>query len=156
MKIFKFLLVSLLVMLGTTAFAQDVVIHMKDGTEEVIANVDSVVYETHDIGYYSFNATSKAEIKNLTEDDFTKLTEATSRVDCGVACMPVVLTEGTTAPKLTIYSNRKGDWLTEGDMSVGTTTTGATKVINGKTYNLWYVGATTSATDNSMVNIKIQ
>lgn len=54
MKAIKFLLVSLMVMLGTAAFAQDVVIHKTDGTTEVIENADSVVYDVKDYGYYGW------------------------------------------------------------------------------------------------------
>lgn len=143
MKTIKFLLVLLLVMLGTTAFAQGVVVHKTDGTTEVIHDVDSVVYETSAIGYYSFNATSTAEIKNLTASDFTKLTEATSEVPCGaeggLAC---VLTPRTTAPNIYKFSAADNMYGTMGTMKQSDTA-GKTKTINGKTYNVWYVtGAT--------------
>lgn len=112
MKTIKFLLVSLFVMLGTAAFAQDVVIHKTDGTTEVIENADSVVYDVKDYGYYSFNATSIAEIENLTATDFTKkLTNNIVTSDDGIQidnpcrlafALPI---DKTNAPVIQIYNS---------------------------------------------------
>lgn len=145
-------------MLGTTAFSQDVVVTMTNGTTEIIENADSVVYDVKVYGYYSFNATSKAEIKNLTANDFTKLTKATSEVDCGVAGFPVILTpeETTNAPQYQTYSNMDNGYSDIITTREGSSTTGTTKIINGKTYKLWYWANLTDALDNPKVKIYIK
>lgn len=153
MKTIKFLLVLLLVMLGTTAFAQGVVVHKTDGTTEVIHDVDSVVYETSAIGYYSFNATSTAEIKNLTATDFTKLNAATSEVNCGVTGLITVLTTGTTAP--IAWKRSEMDGQTYGEPITLNKAGTFTIEINNKTYNVWYWAGATNASDNKKVKIQI-
>ena len=114
-----------------------------------------LVIDAIDYGYYSFNATSKAAIKNLTESDFTKLTKATSEVDCGVQGMSVVLTEGEVAPSIALYTVATNQYSDTATMSAGTTTTGKTKTINGKVYNVWYLSQMTDVTDTTKVKITI-
>ncbi|MCQ2197947.1 MAG: hypothetical protein MJZ60_10555, partial [Bacteroidaceae bacterium] len=153
MKTIKFLLVSLMVMLGTAAFAQDVVIHKTDGTTEVIENADSVVYDVKDYGYYSFNATSTAEIKNLTASDFTKLTKATSEVDCGVDCVPVVAVPTEIAPTIQEHSKGANDYISPYTLNrAGTLTISINKV----TYYIYYCSkGETVANDTDTLIISI-
>lgn len=133
------------------ASGESIWLSFENGVIKLNCSKDTTKVETI-FGYYSFNATSKAEIKNLTESDFTKLTEATCDITCNKTCYPVFLTEGTTAP--TVYCNSKTFGL--GDpigLKAGTTTTGTTKVINSKTYNVWYISNPTEETDTDFVRI---
>lgn len=122
------------------------------GFKENVIRIGEVRISETDYGYYSFNATSTAEIKNLTASDFTKLTKATSEVDCGaeggLAC---VLTEGTTAPNIYKFSAADNMYGNMGTMKQSDTA-GRTKEINGKTYNVWYV---TGATGGNISKCKI-
>lgn len=138
MKTIKFLLVSLMVMLGTVAFAQGVVVHKTDGTIERIHEVDSVVYEVSSIGYYSFKAQSTAEISSLTEQDFMKLNGTPIEVPCGVRGYPCVLTKTVTAPVMTLSWGT--GWYSPQTMNK----TGAKLVINGEEYVVWYLVYPTS------------
>ncbi len=144
MKTIKFLLVSLFVMLGTTAFAQGVVVHKTDGTIERIHEVDSVVYEVSSIGYYSFKAQSKAEISSLTEQDFMKLDGTPLEVPCGVRGYPCVLTKTVTAPVMTL-SWGTGWYSPQTMKKTEGTSIGISKlVIRGEEYVVWYLGNPTS------------
>lgn len=159
MKTIKFLLVSLFVMLGTTAFSQDVVVTMTNGTTETIENADSVVYDVKVYGYYSFNATSKIEIASLTEADFTKLTQASTELSTTIKDkgLPVVLTTGNVPPTLKLFSVAAGnDWGNEGELRPGNTATGTTITINNTIYNIWYSSGQLSKIDNTKLIINIK
>lgn len=156
MKTIKILLALLMVMLGTTAFAQDVVVTKTDGTTETIENADSVVYDVKILGYYSFNATSTAEIKNLTASDFTKLTEATSEVPCGVRGLITVLTTGNTSPSAYKYSVMDKCYGDEIVLKPGNDKTGTTISINSVVYNIWYWAVGTDPSDNTKIKLIIK
>lgn len=158
MKTIKFFLVSLFMMLGLVAQAQQVVINKTDGTVEVFQTneCDSIVYDVKDYGYYSFNATSLEEIKNLTSSDFTKLTKAISEVTCGKKCYPVVLTTGKIAPVMTWWSLGGNGYGAPQTMDSETDYSGLTITISDKIYNVWCLVNPTSATDTTKVKIEIK
>lgn len=147
MKTIKFLLVSLMVMLGTAAFAQDVVIHKTDGTTEVIENADSVVYDVKDYGYCSFNAKSFEEIENLTATDFTKkLTNNIVTSDDGIQIdNPCLLAfalpiDKTNAPVIQIYNSTVNKY--SANMTLVQYTDTPPITINNANYNIWIATGT--------------
>lgn len=107
------------------------------------------------LGYYSFKASTKADIAKLTEDDFTPLTSKVSEVTCGVQGCPVVLTTGTDAPIIRDYSVAFNGWAEPDTLREGTDTTGKTIDINGTTYNVWYRATATSADDTTKIEITL-
>lgn len=154
MKTIKFFLALLMVMLGATAFAQGVVVHKTDGTTEVIHDVDSVVYETSAIGYYSFKATTKAEIASLTEDDFTKLEGTPIEIPCNIEGFPCILTKSSIAPIMT-WSIGSG-WLDPIVMkkTEGTSIGISTIAIKGEEYIAWYLGYKSYKGEKVKIEIK--
>lgn len=88
-----------------------------------------------DYGYYSFNAKSTEEIRNLTASDFKQLKSTISEVNCDVTGgLPCVLTTGTTAPKIRIFNEKFGSYGNQGTLLRA----GITVTIYNKTYNVWY------------------
>lgn len=162
MKTIKLILATLLMMVAFTVQAQEYVVQVyKDGivVKEYPASEVKDVQVKPDYGYYSFNVTSLVvieEIKNLTESDFTKLTNATSEEACGKTCYPVVLTTGTTPPIMTLWSVGGNGYGVPNTMFSLTDYSGLTITINNKTYNVWCLVNPTLASDTSKVKIEIK
>ena len=112
--------------------------------------VSIAVIDDVDYGYYSFNAKSTEEIRNLTASDFKQLKSNISEVNCDVTGgLPCVLTTGTTAPKIRIFNEKFGSYGNQGTLlRAGSLTV----TINNKTYNVWY---SNTATGGNLIKAEI-
>lgn len=153
MKTIKFIISAILIMMAFSAQAQTVQV-IKDGKvvkEYAASDVDKVEVKQN-IAYYSLKATSINEIESLTETDFYALTDATTNVNTIGNCHPIVLTEGTTAPKISTYKNGSSYYQASALERVGTSTI----TINGKTYNVWHYNREVKAMYETQIKIEIK
>ncbi len=115
---------------------------------------------TQALGYYTIvegdtSAEMKANCKNLTEDAFIELVEATSELTIKENGMIVVLTP-VNKPTVYIWDDLNEQWvdmlITEGRDSMG----GPTRTVKSVTYNLWgNVATITSGDTDTIVKIKL-
>lgn len=154
MKTIKFIISAILIMTAFSAQAQTVQV-IKDGKvvkEYAASDVDKVEVKQN-IAYYSLKATSINEIESLTETDFYALTDATTNVNTIGNCRPIVLTEGTTAPKISTYDKNGHSYYWASALErVGTSTI----TINGKTYNVWHYNREVKAMNETQIKIEIK
>lgn len=153
MKTIKFIISAILIMKAFSAQAQTVQV-IKDGKvvkEYAASDVDKVEVKQN-IAYYSLKATSIDEIESLTETDFYALTDITTNVNTIGNCHPIVLTEGTTAPKISTYKNGSSYYQASALERVGTSTI----TINGKTYNVWHYNREVKAMYETQIKIEIK
>lgn len=112
MKQLRFILAALLLMVcGTIAHAQKVVVYKSDGTkvEYNASDVKEVKYEKAEevLGYYSFKETAEyKDMAKLTEEDYkdNKLTEAITEVPNSTDHWIAVATLNNVAPIVNRYS----------------------------------------------------
>ena len=115
-----------------------------------VIHLSIAVIDDVDYGYYSFNAKSTEEIRNLTASDFKQLKSNISEVNCDVTGgLPCVLTTGTTAPKIRIFNEKFGSYGNQGTLFRARS---LTVTINNKTYNVWY---SNTATGGNLIKAEI-
>ncbi len=155
MKAIKFLLVSLMVMLGTAAFAQDVVIHKTDGTVDVFKpnEVDSVVYEPiTDYGYYREDDSYKSQD---TTTGWINLDSSSKIIPWSKVKNIAISTTTNVAPTLEVHSKLSGNWVNWRMESASLAGKSPTIKIKDKIYYLWLNPDITAEGDDDYIRITI-
>lgn len=161
MKQLRFILAALLLMVcGTIAHAQKVVVYKSDGTkvEYNASDVKEVKYEKAEVdyGYYGYSTESYQAAAALSASNYTKLTSSPQEITWGKTAYVVIATPTNVKPSYKLYSVMDNDYSEDFNLFNGARGGASdTITINGKQYYVWFANAKTLDTDTSKIKITI-